>query len=155
MSFLGLWQETWFYTGLWMYWFTVKYSVSKVLFSLCSYGPANTVDFMSFNLSGRPWQAFPSKTVILLLSRPFSKIKANIMSVSWFLKLFIGNQIDWVLLLVCGCQVLCEDLNFNTVFKLLILVWSYEGMKVLDLGYEKSWEKFSISAICDIISSFS
>ena len=27
-------------------------------------------------------------------------------------------------------------------------------MKVLDLGYEKSWEKFSITPICDIFSNF-
>ena len=39
------------------------------------------------------------------------------MSVSGFLKLFIGNQIDLVLLLVCGCQVNCEDLNSYTVYK--------------------------------------
>ena len=50
--------------------------------------------------------------------------------------------------------MLCEDLNSNTVFKLLILVWSNEGMNVLDLGYEKSLEKFSITPICDILSSF-
>ena len=59
--------------------------------------------------------------------------------------------------LKCGVQVpvFSEHLKLNTVFKLFSLIWSYEGMKVLDLGYEKSYEKFSIIPICDIFSSFS
>ena len=57
----------------------------------------------------------------------------------------MGNQIDWVLLLVCGCQVLCEDLNSNTVSKLSILVWSYECMKVMNLGFVNSNGKLPIT----------
>ena len=41
----------------------------------------------------------------------------------------------------CGCQVFCEDLNSNSVF---ILIWSYEGMKVMNLGFVKSDGKLSI-----------
>ena len=52
-------------------------------------------------------------------------------------------------------QVFSEDLKSNTVFKLFSLIWSYESMKVLDLGYEKSYEKFSIIPICDIFIGFS
>ena len=70
--------------------------------------------------------------------------------VTGLLKLFISNQIDWVFLLVCGCQVFSKDLNSNTVSKLLILVWSYEGMKVMNLGYGESNGKFSITPICHI-----
>ena len=44
----------------------------------------------------------------------------------------------WVLRLVCGCQVFCEHLNSNSVFKLFILIWSYEGMKVMNFGFVKS-----------------
>ena len=55
--------------------------------------------------------------------------------VTEFLKLFISNQIDRTFLLVCGCQVFSEDLNSNTVSKLFILVWSYEGMKLMNFGY--------------------
>ena len=47
-----------------------------------------------------------------------------------------------------------EEIKSNAVSKLSILVWSYEGMKVLDLGYEKRWKKFSIPAICHILSNF-
>ena len=75
--------------------------------------------------------------------------------VTGFLKLFISNQIDWVFLLVCGCQVFSEDLNSNTVSKLLILVWSYEGMKVMNLGYGESNGKFYITPICHIFMWFS
>ena len=64
--------------------------------------------------------------------------------VTGFLKLFISNQIDWAFLLVSGCQVFSEDLNSNTVSKLLILVWSYEGMKVMNFSYWKSYEYFSL-----------
>ena len=32
-------------------------------------------------------------------------------------------------------QVFSEDLNSNTVSKLFILVWSYEGMKLMNFGY--------------------
>ena len=52
----------------------------------------------------------------------------------------MGNQIDGVLLLVCGYQVLCEDLNSYTVSKLLILLWSYEGIKgILIQGVWGTW----------------
>ena len=53
-----------------------------------------------------------------------------------------------------GCQVFSKEIKSNTVYKLFILVWSYEGMQVLDLGYKKSYEKFSITAICHIFSNF-
>ena len=36
------------------------------------------------------------------------------------------------------------------VSKLFILVWSYEGMKVMNLGYDESSGKFSITLICHI-----
>ena len=37
------------------------------------------------------------------------------------------------------CQVFCEDLNSNSVFKkLFILIWSYEEMKVMNFGFVKS-----------------
>ena len=54
-----------------------------------------------------------------------------------------------------GFQVFCEDLNLNTVFKLFILVSSYEGMKVMDLGFGKSFGKLSITLIFDIFLTFS
>ena len=41
------------------------------------------------------------------------------------------------------CQVFCEDLNSNSVFKLFILIWSYEGMKVMNFGFVKSNGKLS------------
>ena len=44
----------------------------------------------------------------------------------------------WVLRLVCGCQVFCEDLNSNSVSKLFILIWSYEGMKVMNFSEQLS-----------------
>ena len=75
--------------------------------------------------------------------------------VTGFLKLFISNQIDWAFLLVCGCQVFSEDLNSNTVSKLFILVWSYEGMKLMNFGYWKNYKYFTITAICYISSKFS
>ena len=41
---------------------------------------------------------------------------------------------------MCGCQVLCEDLNSYIVSKLLILVWSYEGIKgILIQGVWGTW----------------
>ena len=52
------------------------------------------------------------------------------------------------------CSSLSEDLKSNTVFKLYSLFWSYEGMKVLDLGYEKSYEKFSNTPIFEIFITF-
>ena len=44
---------------------------------------------------------------------------------------------------VC-CQVFCEDLNSNSVSKLFILIWSYEGVKVMNLGFVKSDRKLFI-----------
>ena len=76
------------------------------------------------------------------------------MSVTGSKKLFIGNQIDWVLKWVCGCQVFSKEIKSNAVSKLFILIWHYGGMKVLDLGYEKSYEKFSSTPICHIFSNF-
>ena len=51
-------------------------------------------------------------------------------------------------------QVFCEDLNSNTVFKLFILVWSYEGMEVMNLGCEKSYEKFSNTLVFEVFITF-
>ena len=48
----------------------------------------------------------------------------------------------------------CKEIKSNAVSKLFILVWRYEGMKVLDLGYENSYENFSITPICHIFSNF-
>ena len=69
-------------------------------------------------------------------------------------KLLRGNQIDWVIQWVSWFQVFCKEIKSNAVSKLFILVWSYEGMKVLDLGYENSYENFSITPICHIFSNF-
>ena len=95
-------------------------------------------------------------------SPPFQKMVGNddIQSmmcgyVTGLLQLFISSQIDWAFSLVCGCHVFFEDLNSNTVFKLFILIWSYEGMKVMNLGYWKSYEYFTITPICHISSRFS
>ena len=55
---------------------------------------------------------------------------------------------------MCGCQLFSKKIKSNAVFKLFILIWHYEDMKVLDLGYEKSYEKFSSTPICDIFSNF-
>ena len=55
------------------------------------------------------------------------------MCVIGFLQLFISNQIDWVQIWVCGCQVFSEHLNS----------WSYEGMKVMNFGYWNSYEYFT------------
>ena len=38
----------------------------------------------------------------------------------------------------------CEDLDSNSVSKLFILIWSYEGMKVMNLGFVKSNGKLFI-----------
>ena len=47
-------------------------------------------------------------------------------------------------------QVFSEDLNSNSVFKLFILIWSYEGMKVMNLGFVKSNGKLSITLKFDV-----
>ena len=74
--------------------------------------------------------------------------------VTGFKELFKSNQIDSVIELVSGFQVFCKEIKSKLVSKLFILVWSYEGMKVLDLGYENSYENFSITPICHIFSNF-
>ena len=71
------------------------------------------------------------------------------MCVSEFLKLVIVNWNKWALNVVFKYQVFSEDLKSNTVFRLFILVWSYEGMKVLDLGYEELWKVLQYSDIWD------
>ena len=63
---------------------------------------------------------------------------------------FKSNQIDSVIKWVSWFQVFCKEIKSNAVSKLFILVWRYEGMKVLDLGYEN----FSITPICHIFSNF-
>ena len=52
--------------------------------------------------------------------------------------------------MVFVCQVFSKGLKSNPVSKLFILIWSYKGMKMLDLSDEKSNGKFSITPICDI-----
>ena len=52
--------------------------------------------------------------------------------------------------MVFVCQVFSKGLKSNPVSKLFILIWSYEGMKMLALDDEKSNGKFSIIPICDI-----
>ena len=74
--------------------------------------------------------------------------------VTGFKELFKSNQIDSVIELVSWFQVFCKMIKSNAVSKLFILVWCYEGMKVLDLGYENSYENFSITPICHIFSNF-
>ena len=82
------------------------------------------------------------------------KADSNNMCVTGSDKLLRGNQIDWVIEWVSWFQVFCKEIKSNTVSKLFILVWRYEGMKVLDLGYENSYENFSITPICHIFSNF-
>ena len=74
--------------------------------------------------------------------------------VTGFEELFKSNQMDSVIELVSWFQVFCKEIKSNAVSKLFILVWHYEGMKVLDLGYENSYENFSITPICHIFSNF-
>ena len=74
--------------------------------------------------------------------------------VTGFEELFKSNQIDSVIEWVSWFQVSCKEIKSNAVSKLFILVWYYEGMKVLDLGYENSYENFSITPICHIFSNF-
>ena len=78
----------------------------------------------------------------------------QIMCVTGSDKLLRGNQIDWVIQYVSWFQVFCKEIKSNVVSKLFILIWHYEGMKVLDLGYENSYENFSITPICHIFSNF-
>ena len=54
-----------------------------------------------------------------------------------------------------GAKVFCEDLNSNSVFKLFILIWSYEGMKVMNLGFVKSNGKLFIMLKFDVFIFFS
>ena len=74
--------------------------------------------------------------------------------VTGFEELFKSSQIDSVIKWVSGFQVFCKEIKSNAVSKLFIPVWCYEGMKVLDLGYENSYENFSITPICHIFSNF-
>ena len=48
------------------------------------------------------------------------------------------------------CQVFSEHLNSNTVFKLFILIWSYEGMKVMNFGFVKNNGKLSTTLKFDV-----
>ena len=43
------------------------------------------------------------------------------------------------------CQVFSEGFKSNTVSKLFNLIWSYEGIKVMNLGFVKSNGKLSIT----------
>ena len=51
----------------------------------------------------------------------------------------------WVLRLVCGWQVFSEEIKLNAVSKLFILIWSYEGTKVMNLGLVKRDGKLCIT----------
>ena len=51
----------------------------------------------------------------------------------------------WVLRLVCGCQAFSKEIKSNAVSKLFILIWSYEWMKVMNLGLVNSNGKLSIT----------
>ena len=106
-------------------------------------------------LIGRPFQVFLPK--FSCFKGPFAciiKVKANNMCVTGSDKLLKGNQIDWVIQWVSWFQVFSKEIKSNAVSKLFILVWHFEGMKVLDLGYENSYENFSITPICHIFSNF-
>ena len=79
--------------------------------------------------------------------------------VTGFEELFKSNQIDSVIKWASGFQVFCKEIKSNAVSKLFILVWCHEGMKVLDLGYENSYEKLlhytNMSHCQEFSSSFS
>ena len=51
---------------------------------------------------------------------------------------------------MCEFQVFCEELNSNTDLKLSIFVWSYEGMKVMDLSFRKGFGKLSNTLKFDV-----
>ena len=59
-------------------------------------------------------------------------------------RIYLIYVTKWVLRLVCGCQVFCEDLKSNSVFKLFNLTWCYEGMKVMNLGSVNSNGNLSV-----------
>ena len=108
------------------------------------------MDFMPFNCVGRPCLVFPFQNCGSLTVF----VRQVIMMcgyVTGFEELFKSNQIDSVIKWVSGFQVFCKEIKSNAVSKVFILVWHYEGMKVLDLGYENSYENFSI---CHIFSNF-
>ena len=110
-------------------------------------------EFISLDCAGRPCLVFPFQNCGSLTVF----VRQVIMMcgyVTGFEELFKSNQIDSVIELVSGFQVLCKEIKSNAVSKLFILVWSYEGMKVLDLIYENSYENFSITPICHIFSNF-
>ena len=48
-------------------------------------------------------------------------------------------------MLVCGCQRFCKEIKSNAVSKLFILIWSYEWMKVMNLGLVNGDGKLSIT----------
>ena len=101
----------------------------------------------------RKTMVFPPKNV----GSPTVFVRQVIMMcgyVTGFEELFKSNQIDSVIKWVSGFQVFCKEIKSNAVYKFFILVWHYEGMKVLDLGYENSYENFSITPICHIFSNF-
>ena len=113
--------------------------------------------------SKETWHSVSWKTFQVLLPKlscfkgPFTctiKAEASNMCVAGSDKLLRGNQIDWVIKRVSWFQVFCKEIKSNAVSKLFILVWHYEGMKVLDLGYENSYENFSITPVCHIFSNF-
>ena len=60
-------------------------------------------------------------------------------------RIYLIYLVIWVLRLVGGWQVFSEEIKSNAVSKLFILIWSYEGMKVMNLGHVKSDGKLSIT----------
>ena len=55
---------------------------------------------------------------------------------------------------MCGCLVFCEDLKSNSVFKLFSLILSYEGMKVMNLGFVNNNGKLFIMLNFDVFITF-
>ena len=137
--------------------FETEYSWPKHTYIHMSKEREKQVDFMPFNCEeDHVVYDLPLQNSELLLRHSQRSLKARqTLCVTGFLQLFISNQIDWVQIWVSGCQVFSEHLNSNAVFKLFILIWSYEGMKVMNFGYWNSYEYFTITPICHISSRFS
>ena len=106
-----------------------------------------TVDFMTFSVNWKTELVFLQKILAMIV---LTMCKVMIGYVSETLKLVTSNQMNSRVKLVCVWNVSFEGLKSNPVFKLFILIWSYGGLKMSDLGDEKSNEKFSITPIFDI-----
>ena len=106
-----------------------------------------TVDFMTFSVNWKTKLVFLQKILVMIV---LTICKVMIGYVSETLKLVTSNQMNSRVKLVCVWNVSFEGLKSNPVFKLFILIWSYGGLKRLDLGDEKHNEKFFITPIFDI-----